>query len=206
MDRELYRSVGRPHLPTLLSAHQQADARRSARIAHRSAAILRRSQYRGSTQRPRTGVRSSSCPGTSRCWSARRKLPTPAIPARTAPSQEEIEYLLRTVTQLFPKAKLSAHDIKYAFAGVRPLPNSPGNKPSAVTRRHFLHDHSDDGADRLISVIGGKLTTAASLARECARKIGLAVAEPTSSHRRAGKFARSHARSGSSSRSPAPAR
>jgi len=47
-----------------------------------------------------------------------------------------------------------------------------------VTRRHFLHDHTPDGAARLISVIGGKLTTAASLARECARKIGITVAEP----------------------------
>jgi glycerol-3-phosphate dehydrogenase len=100
-------------------------------------------------------------------------------PAKTAPANEEIEYLLRTVTKLFPKAKISAHDIKYAFAGVRPLPNSPGNKASAVTRRHFLHDHTADGAARLISVIGGKLTTAASLARECARKIGIPVPEPT---------------------------
>jgi glycerol-3-phosphate dehydrogenase len=100
-------------------------------------------------------------------------------PAKTAPSNEEIEYLLRTVAKLFPKAKISAHDIKYAFAGVRPLPNSPGNQASAVTRRHFLHDHTADGAARLISVIGGKLTTAASLARECARKIGIKVAEPT---------------------------
>ncbi len=100
-------------------------------------------------------------------------------PGRTAPSNEEIEYLLRTVSKLFPKAKISAHDIKYAFAGVRPLPNSPGNKASAVTRRHFLHDHTPEGAARLISVIGGKLTTAASLARECARKIGIAVSEPS---------------------------
>jgi glycerol-3-phosphate dehydrogenase len=99
-------------------------------------------------------------------------------PGKTAPSNEEIEYLLRTVSKLFPKAKLSAHDIKYAFAGVRPLPNSPGNKASAVTRRHFLHDHTPEGTARLISVIGGKLTTAASLARECARKIGIAVPEP----------------------------
>ncbi len=99
-------------------------------------------------------------------------------PGKTAPSNDEIEYLLRTVSALFPKAKISAQDIKYAFAGVRPLPNSPGNKASAVTRRHFLHDHTADGAARLISVIGGKLTTAASLARECARKIGIPVAEP----------------------------
>src|SRR5579872_82617 len=107
------------------------------------------------------------------------EVPDTGDPGRTAPSNEEIEYLFRSVAKLFPKAKIAAQDIKYAFAGVRPLPNSPGNKASAVTRRHFLHDHTADGAARLISVIGGKLTTAASLARECARKIGIAVKEPT---------------------------
>ncbi len=107
------------------------------------------------------------------------EVPDTGDPGRTAPSNEEIEYLLRTAAKLFPKAKISAHDIKYAFAGVRPLPNSAGNKASAVTRRHFLHDHTPEGAARLISVIGGKLTTAASLARECARKIGIAVPEPS---------------------------
>jgi glycerol-3-phosphate dehydrogenase len=106
------------------------------------------------------------------------EVPDSGDPGKTAPSNEEIEYLLRTVSQLFPKAKLSAHDIKYAFAGVRPLPSAPSDKPSAVTRRHFLHDHRDEGAAKMISVIGGKLTTAASLARECARKIGIEVAEP----------------------------
>lgn len=106
------------------------------------------------------------------------EIPDNGDPGRSAPSPDEIEYLLRTVKQLFPKAKLSAHDIKYTFAGIRPLPSSPGNKPSAVTRRHILHDHTKDGAARMISVVGGKLTTAASLARECARKIGIAVAQP----------------------------
>lgn len=108
------------------------------------------------------------------------EVPDTGDPARTSPSQEEIEYLLKTAARLFPKAKLSMQDVKYAFAGVRPLPNAPGDKPSSVTRRHFLHDHADDGAQRMISVIGGKLSTAASLARECARKIGLKVNEPKS--------------------------
>jgi glycerol-3-phosphate dehydrogenase len=99
-------------------------------------------------------------------------------PGRTAPSADEISYLVRSVAQLFPKAKISAQSVKHAFAGIRPLPYSPDNKPSAVTRRHILHDHADDGATRMISVIGGKLTTAASLARDCARKIGLSATEP----------------------------
>jgi glycerol-3-phosphate dehydrogenase len=106
------------------------------------------------------------------------EVPDSGDPSRTTPSAEEIEYLLRAVAQLFPKSRISAQDIKYAFAGVRPLPYTPDNSPSAVTRRHFLHDHADDGAARMISVIGGKLTTAASLARECARKIGISVPEP----------------------------
>jgi glycerol-3-phosphate dehydrogenase len=105
------------------------------------------------------------------------EVPDTSDPSKTEPSNEEISYLLRAVTQLFPKAKLTQHDIKFAFAGVRPLPNTEG-KLSAITRRHFLHDHTEEGAAKLVSVIGGKLTTAASLARECARKIGLQVAEP----------------------------
>ena len=99
-------------------------------------------------------------------------------PSRTVPSADEINYLIRSVAQLFPKAKISAQSVKHAFAGIRPLPYSPDNSPSAVTRQHILHDHTDDGAARMISVIGGKLTTAASLARDCARKIGLKTAEP----------------------------
>ncbi len=99
-------------------------------------------------------------------------------PAKTVPSAEEISYLVRSVAQLFPKAKITAQSVKHAFAGIRPLPYSPDNRPSAVTRRHILHDHTDDGAAHMLSVIGGKLTTAASLARECARKIGLNAEEP----------------------------
>ncbi len=99
-------------------------------------------------------------------------------PAKTVPSADEISYLVRSVAQLFPKAKISAQSVKHAFAGIRPLPYSPDNRPSAVTRRHILHDHADDGASHMLSVIGGKLTTAASLARDCARKIGLTAVEP----------------------------
>ena len=99
-------------------------------------------------------------------------------PAKTAPSPEEIHYLVRSVAQLFPKARITAQSVKHAFAGIRPLPYSPDHQPSAVTRRHIVHDHADDGAARMLSVIGGKLTTAASQARACAKEIGLSAPEP----------------------------
>lgn len=100
-------------------------------------------------------------------------------PGRVQPSADEIEYLLRSLLHLFPRLKVSQNDIHYTFAGVRPLPFSPTKNPSAVSRKHYLHDHTEDGAARMISVIGGKLTTAGSLARECAAKIGLKVTPPT---------------------------
>ena len=99
-------------------------------------------------------------------------------PARVEASPEEVSYLLTSARRLFGNQSLSEDDVHYAYAGVRPLPYTPGKSMSAVTRSHTLHDHADDGIEQYISVIGGKLTTAGSLARECARKIGCDVPEP----------------------------
>jgi glycerol-3-phosphate dehydrogenase len=96
-------------------------------------------------------------------------------PGKVEASQEEIDYLVRSFASLFPQVKLSAADIRYTFAGVRPLPFAPKENASAVSRKHYLHDHTQDGAEHLISVIGGKLTTAAELARQCAAKIGVST-------------------------------
>jgi len=99
-------------------------------------------------------------------------------PAGVQPSTDEIEYLLQSLLRLFPRVAVSRADIHYAFAGVRPLPFSPKKDPSAVSRKHYLHDHTADGAAQMLSVIGGKLTTAGSLARQCAAKIGVTTTPP----------------------------
>jgi glycerol-3-phosphate dehydrogenase len=97
----------------------------------------------------------------------------PSDPARTQPSPTEIDYLLASANRLFPALRAGIADIRFSFAGVRPLPFCKGEKPGTITRRHIIVDHRSDGASGLYSIVGGKLTTAASLARECARKIGL---------------------------------
>jgi glycerol-3-phosphate dehydrogenase len=99
-------------------------------------------------------------------------------PSEARASADEISYLLKSFQRLFPGAGVGFDDIRGAFAGIRPLPYVTERTPNSVTRRHFLVDHADHGARHMISVIGGKLTTAASLARECARAIGLDVPEP----------------------------
>ncbi len=116
-------------------------------------------------------------------WNGQLLLGTTEVPDDRDPgaaqaSEGEIEYLFDSFCALFPRVRVGWHDIRHSFAGVRPLPFAPGKAPSSTTRRHILRDHAADGAAGLISVIGGKLTTAASLARACARKIGLAAPEP----------------------------
>ncbi len=101
------------------------------------------------------------------------EVPETGDPSQVRPSEEEIRYLLASLGGLFPRLEIARSHIRYAFAGVRPLPYSPQAKPAAIPRRHYFHDHTPDGAAGLISVIGGKLTTAGGVARECAEKIGL---------------------------------
>ncbi len=99
-------------------------------------------------------------------------------PADAQPSLAEIDYLYDSFVRLFPRSSLIKADIRYSFAGIRPLPFSPGEKMSAITRKHIIHDHQHDGVAGLFSIIGGKLSTAASLARDVARKLGIPVTEP----------------------------
>jgi len=106
------------------------------------------------------------------------EIPDQGDPGKVSPSDQEIEYLLNVVSELIPGNTFSKADIRYSFAGIRPLPFARGKKADEITRRHILHDHSKEGVQRMISVIGGKLTTAGSLARQCARVIGLKVDEP----------------------------
>lgn len=103
------------------------------------------------------------------------EVPQQESPDHAEPTAVEIEYLLAAVRRLFPRAGIGNSDIRYSYAGVRPLPYSPGASLSAISRSHFLHHHLEDGVAGLITVIGGKLTTAASLARDCARMMGIKV-------------------------------
>ncbi|MBZ5507772.1 MAG: glycerol-3-phosphate dehydrogenase/oxidase [Acidobacteriia bacterium] len=100
------------------------------------------------------------------------------VPDNPQPSPQEIEYLFQSFARLFPRSGLTQADVRYDFAGIRPLPFAPGKPSSSLTRRHVLHDHTGEGAAGLLSVIGGKLTTAASLARDVVRKLGVDVPEP----------------------------
>ncbi|MBK8101892.1 MAG: FAD-dependent oxidoreductase [Cellvibrionales bacterium] len=75
--------------------------------------------------------------------------PYQTAPENTAPTEKEIQYLLKTVKQYFPDADLS---IASHFSGLRVLPTS---EQKAFFRQRDTRFLDDDG---LISVYGGKLT------------------------------------------------
>ncbi len=83
--------------------------------------------------------------------------------------QEEIDYLLRETNRVIPSAGLSLKDVLYTYSGVRPLPSSDERQAASITRRHFIRRHPH--VDKLVSIVGGKLTTYRSLAEETVDQI-----------------------------------
>ncbi len=81
------------------------------------------------------------------------------IDAPVVCEDSERDYLLAVARHYFPRANGPGRVVE-AFAGVRPLLRSADN-PAQATREYAIHR---DGA--LVSVFGGKWTTACALARK----------------------------------------
>jgi len=89
--------------------------------------------------------------GTSDHWEeASPDLPIPAL--------SDVEYLLTSLNQFMPEAQLDHTKVQFVYSGFRPL-IANGNQsaePSSVSRE----DDIEVSSSRLVSVVGGKLTTA----------------------------------------------
>ena len=77
----------------------------------------------------------------------------------------EVDYLISETNRAFPKAELKHESVLYTYSGVRPLPFTAGSDERRITRQHFIREHNKD--KKLLSIVGGKLTTYRSLAEEC---------------------------------------
>ena len=80
-------------------------------------------------------------------------------------SREDVDYILEAANRALPRARLTYEDVLSTYAGLRPLVVEEGGrdvKESQVSREHSIYE-SHSG---LISIAGGKLTTARSMAQE----------------------------------------
>lgn len=91
-------------------------------------------------------------------------------PAAVQISGEEIEYLCATANEYFQHA-ISPDDVKWTYAGVRPLSDDEAANASKVTRDYKLELDAAGGHPALLSVFGGKITTYRKLAEAALHKL-----------------------------------
>ena len=105
---------------------------------------------------------------------------TTDVPWETEPgpmdiSAEETDYLCAAASEYFER-DISASDVVWSYAGVRPLYDDKSENASAVTRDYVLHvdevAHSEEEGGRpVLSIYGGKITTSRKLAEHALEKL-----------------------------------
>ncbi|MDZ7905259.1 MAG: glycerol-3-phosphate dehydrogenase [Cypionkella sp.] len=87
-------------------------------------------------------------------------------------SDAELAYMIEFANQYLAKP-ISAADIVWSYAGVRPLYNDGAASAQALTRDYVLQ--LDDQGAPLLNIFGGKITTYRKLAEEALDMLGAAV-------------------------------
>ncbi len=91
----------------------------------------------------------------------------------------EIDYLIAEAARVLPGVGIEHRNVLYAYSGVRPLARAKeGVFEGAISRRSFIVDHGSEGVERLVSVVGGKLTTAAELGNSVAESVAQRIGRP----------------------------
>lgn len=91
-----------------------------------------------------------------------------------AVDSEDVNYILTTIGQAFPDAKLEKKDIISSWAGLRPLIADPKGKPSDIDRSHQIVSPQPGWWD----VAGGKLTTYRLMAEQAVDSIERFLGRP----------------------------
>ncbi len=97
-------------------------------------------------------------------------VPYEGDPAAAAIGPDETDYLCRVVNRYFERA-ITAADVVWSYAGVRPLYDDASGNASAVTRDYVFDLDADAGRAPLLSIFGGKITTYRKLAEHALEKL-----------------------------------
>lgn len=94
-------------------------------------------------------------------------------PDQAVCTPEEVAYFIGALRDLLPGLRFDEGQIVYAYAGIRPLPNSEGVAPGLISRDHSAPVAEPEG-DRpfpVIALIGGKWTTFRAFSAEVADSV-----------------------------------
>lgn len=92
-------------------------------------------------------------------------------PEEAVISTEEVDYLCAAVNLYF-RRQIGPTDIRSSYSGVRSLYDDGAGDAKAVTRDYHL-ELDDDPGPKLLSIFGGKITTARALAEEALAMLGI---------------------------------
>ena len=70
---------------------------------------------------------------------------------------DEVDYILKSLSYVFPGIAVRPEDIVYRYSGVRPLPRSEASFTGRISRDHFVAEI--DGSPPTLCLVGGKWTT-----------------------------------------------
>ena len=86
------------------------------------------------------------------------------------PSEDELRYLCAAAARYLERP-IGVSQVRWRYAGVRPLYDDGSADPSAVTRDYTLRVDDDAGTAPVLSVFGGKITTYRRLAEQALEKL-----------------------------------
>lgn len=88
-------------------------------------------------------------------------------------TEDEIDYMLQALREVFPTIQVDRSHIVYSFWGVRPLPASDAALPGQISRDHSAPVLSPGGATPfpVYSLVGGKWTTFRAFSEQVADRL-----------------------------------
>lgn len=109
-----------------------------------------------------------------------------ADPAEPIPGELDTGYLLESLHRFMPEAGLGASKVRFVYSGFRPLLAS--EEATAAPENASREDRIEEASSGLISVVGGKMTTARLMAirvlRQVLERIGRSASwSPCRTHR-----------------------
>ena len=104
-------------------------------------------------------------------------LPFGERPETASADQDEVEYLIAMVNSVFDSICLDFNDVETRYSGVRPLPCVDAKQTSAIPRGHSIHV-TQQGILKILTLIGGKLTTCRALAQEVTDRVLETLGQP----------------------------
>jgi glycerol-3-phosphate dehydrogenase len=89
-------------------------------------------------------------------------------PGEVRCEDDEVDYILKSLSYVFPGIAVRPEHIVYRYSGVRPLPRSEASFTGSISRDHFVAEIA--GAPPILCLVGGKWTTFRAFGEQTADK------------------------------------